>query len=173
MATRLNNPPATLDDSLHEGRIRDVLATAWPLPQRNRPVLLHGDFWPGNVLWKDRRIATGDTAGISGVISGVIDWEDAAVGDPQADLANARLELFWAFGEDAMYRFTDFYLSLAQIDTANLPYWDLYAALRPIAGIDEWGLGDLALRTMREQLGRFSEWAFDALAGGESGSGAS
>ena len=70
-----------------------LLEEVWPLSQQNRSVLLHGDFWPGNILWRD------------GQIVGVIDWEDAAFGDPLADIANTRLELLWAFGVEAMRQF--------------------------------------------------------------------
>jgi len=64
-----------------QARILRSLAPAWPPANQNKPVLLHGDFWPGNVLWKDGRIAA------------VIDWEDAALGDPLADLGY--LLSFW------------------------------------------------------------------------------
>lgn len=90
-----------------------------PLSQRNRSVLLHGDFWPGNTLWKDGRLVA------------VIDWEDAAIGDPLADVANARLELLWAFGIEAMAEFTRRYESSAtHVDFTDLPYWDLWADRR-------------------------------------------
>ena len=118
VAERIGERPEMVDEAFEEGRIRDVLEGVWPLPQGNASVLLHGDFWPGNILWRD------------GQIVGVIDWEDAALGDPLADIANSRLELLWAFGVEAMQRFTDHYQSLADIDFANLPYWELYAALR-------------------------------------------
>src|SRR5262249_7766747 len=68
------------DPSRDEAHIRAALEAAWPLPQLNPTALLHGDFWPGNLLWRD------------GALVGVIDWEDAALGDPLADLANSRLE---------------------------------------------------------------------------------
>ena len=131
--------PAVLDASLGEGRIRDALESAWPVPQANEPVLLHGDYWPGNVLWKDGRLVA------------VIDWEDAAIGDPLADLANTRLEFLWAFGADAMDAFTDHYRSLTAIDFANLSYWDLWAALRPCSKISEWGLDAATEQRMRER----------------------
>jgi len=82
-AGRLASRPERLDESLSEGRVRDALAAVGPPLRRNRDALLHGDFWPGNTLWKQGRLAA------------VIDWEDAALGDPLADLANARLELLW------------------------------------------------------------------------------
>lgn len=151
IAEKLANRPAELDDVLYEGQIRAALERVWPLTQRNRSVLLHGDFWPGNVLWKD------------GEIAAVIDWEDAAVGDPLADLANSRLEILWAFGVDAMQRFTDRYRSLTQLDYGNLPYWDLYAALHPITTMAGWGLDDDALQAMRDGHRWFTAQAFDAL----------
>ncbi len=118
--------PATLDESLQEGQIREVLEAAWPLPQRNPSALLHGDFWPGNLLWRD------------GQLVGIIDWEDAAIGDPLADVANSRLEVLWAFGVDAMRRFTEQYRALTSLDWTNLPYWDLCAALRHAAHAADW-----------------------------------
>ena len=62
----------------------------------------------------------------------VIDWEDAALGDPLADVANSRLEILWAFGIAAMIGCTRQYRSMTAVDFANLPYWDLCVALRRI-----------------------------------------
>jgi aminoglycoside phosphotransferase (APT) family kinase protein len=151
-AQQLSTRPAALDDSLDEGRIRDTLEAVWPLPQHNRSVLLHGDFWPGNILWRDRRLAA------------VIDWEDANVGDPLADLANSRLEIAWTFGGAAMELFTQQYLSLAAIDTSNLAYWDLYAALRPAFKIADWAADPAAEQRMRQEHRWFITQAFQTIA---------
>ncbi len=150
-AEKLRERPTILDESLEEGRIRDALEAVWPLSQRNTPVLLHGDFWPGNVLWKD------------GQLMAIIDWEDAAVGDPLADVANSRLEILWAFGIDAMQSFTHQYQSMTTIDFTHLPYWDLCAALRRVAQIAQWGLDDTTERTMRERHRWFVTQAFEKL----------
>ena len=117
-AERLRDRPASVDESLDEGHIRDVLEAVWSLPQRNPPALLHGDYWLGNLLWRD------------GQLVAVIDWEDAAIGDPLFDIANSRLELLWAFGSDAMQDFTRRYQAMTVVDFTDLPYWDLCAALR-------------------------------------------
>jgi len=145
--------PATLDHSLNEGRIRDALEAAAPVVQPNASVLLHGDYWPGNILWRDGRLVA------------VVDWEDARVGDPLADLANCRLELLWALGVEAMRQFTVRYRSATTIDVANLPYWDLCAALRPCSKLSEWGLDGETEARMRERHAMFIAQAFDALAG--------
>lgn len=129
VAAALETSPAQLDDTLDEGRIREVLAAAWPWAQRNAPALLHGDFWPGNLLWRDGRLVA------------VVDWEDAQVGDPLADLAVSRLDILWIYGADAMHTFTQHYQALAARDDADLPYWDLCAALRPAGRLHEWAAG--------------------------------
>ncbi|MCB0159169.1 MAG: phosphotransferase [Caldilineaceae bacterium] len=139
VSTRLGQTPAHVDVTLSEGEIRAALTPVWPLPSRHAPVLLHGDFWPGNVLWLDDSLA------------GVIDWEDAARGDPLADVANARLEILWAWGRAAMAAFTDHYLTAAPVDATHLPYWDLCAALRPAGKLSSWGLAAATAQTMRER----------------------
>ena len=143
--------PAQLDASLDEGRIRDALEAAWPLSGGNEPVLLHGDFWPGNLLWRD------------GALVAVLDWEDAHVGDPLADLADARLEYLWAFGRDAMREFTDRYRAATTVDFAHLPYWDLCAALRPCSKLSGWGLDAPIERRMRDRHAHFVAQALATL----------
>ncbi|MGH9106151.1 MAG: phosphotransferase family protein [Acidimicrobiales bacterium] len=56
-------------------------------------VFLHGDFHPGNVLWR------------RGVVSGIVDWQGACVGPSSRDVAHCRANLF-AFGLDVADRFT-------------------------------------------------------------------
>jgi aminoglycoside phosphotransferase (APT) family kinase protein len=150
-AQKLRARPANVDESLDEGLIRHTLEAVWPFPQRNTSVLLHGDFWPGNILWRD------------GQLVAVIDWEDAALGDPLADVANSRLEILWAFGLDAMQSFTHQYQSMTTIDFTHLPYWDLCAALRRVAQLAQWGLDDTTERTMRERHRWFVTQAFEKL----------
>jgi aminoglycoside phosphotransferase (APT) family kinase protein len=103
-----------------------VLERHWPPAASRGEVLLHGDFWPGNLLWRGDRLV------------GVIDWEDAARGDPLADVAITRLELLWLLGEHAMDAFTADYAASTDVDLGALPLWDLHAALRPAGRWDVW-----------------------------------
>jgi aminoglycoside phosphotransferase (APT) family kinase protein len=126
---RLGTRPQAPDDSVSETAIRAALTGSWPPPTLNYQRVLHGDYWPGNTLWRD------------GELVAVIDWEDAAFGEPLADVGNARLELAMAFGARAAREFTVQYrAAMPGVDVTALPYWDLYAALRPAGQIAGWGL---------------------------------
>jgi len=148
--TGLSARPETPDDSLSETRIRDALQQFGPPPVAASAVL-HGDFWPGNVLW------TG------GHLSAVIDWEDGALGDPLADVANARLELLFFLGPDAMHAFTDNYGRQTGSGLAHLAYWDLRAALRPCGRMSEWGLAADLESEMRQRHAQFVDAALARL----------
>jgi aminoglycoside phosphotransferase (APT) family kinase protein len=152
-----------VDPAWQVDRIRAALAAIGPAPQRTVTALLHGDYWPGNLLWRDGRLVA------------VIDWEDAAVGDPLIDLAIARLDLLWIFGRDAMDAFTARYRSLQPVDRAALPYRDLCAALRMarLAGTDlaawtaffqPYGRHDITAQSFRAHARWFVERAIDRLA---------
>jgi len=151
--------PTQLDAALNEAAVRARLRELWPWRQPNPEVLLHGDYWPGNLVWREGRLVA------------VIDWEDAAVGDPLADLAIARLDVLWAFGEDAMLSFTESYRSRTRIDWAVLPQWDLWAALRPMSRLALWAPAyataslsrpDISEATMQQGHQRFVEQALSA-----------
>lgn len=122
---------------------RAALEAIGRLEPRNAPTLLHGDFWPGNVLFGE------------GAIVAVIDWEDAAIGDPLCDLAGARVELAWRYGEAAMETFTEAYARRSALELGDLPVWELYVASAGAAHMGEWGLSPSTERRMRERGARF------------------
>ncbi|HYI01988.1 phosphotransferase, partial [Hyalangium sp.] len=75
-------------------------------------------------------------------IAAVIDWEDAAVGDPLSDLACSRVELMCAYGEAAMEAFTAHYLRARgqAVDSEELALWELLVSSAALALMDRWGL---------------------------------
>jgi aminoglycoside phosphotransferase (APT) family kinase protein len=161
---RVLQPPVTLDETLQEGRIRVALAAmnahqrlVQPAPN-HAASLLHGDFWPGNLLWQGDQLVA------------IIDWEDAEVGHALADVAVTRLDLLWLFGEKAMASFTATYHARSGRDLTNLPLWDLVAALRPAGRLAEYaadwpqlGRPDITETTLRAGHARFIEAALAAL----------
>ncbi len=144
-----DHPP---DETLQEPLILEVLNANWPLPQNNALTLLHGDYWPGNVLFKD------------GAITAIIDWEDVMLGDPIEDLAIARMEVMWMFGAEAMEAFTARYVDLRPgMDVSALPLWDLNAALRPTGQLSRWAMEDSRKETIRKGHEVFVKQAVEKL----------
>jgi aminoglycoside phosphotransferase (APT) family kinase protein len=115
----------------------------------NKAVLLHGDFWSGNILWQQ------------GQISGVVDWEDACLGDPLKDVSNCRAELYIAGQESTMHRFTEAYLALRRVDAWSLSFWDAWHASTILERLPEWGLEERALKDAQSRATRFQVWAME------------
>ena len=112
--------------------------------------LLHGDFWPGNVLWRH------------GDVAAIIDWEDAAVGDPLSDLACARLELACAAGNELAEQFTTAYFEATGFASDELALWDLYVATAALEFMDQWGLSPEELARRRSVTRRWQRRVLDA-----------
>ena len=109
-------PESTIDERMQESAIREAL-DGYVLRQENTPCLLHCDYWSGNLLWDD-----------DGLVA-VLDWEDFGVGDPMADVGNARAELAMQVDLSAVDAFTKRYLEYTSVEARDLPYWDLVSAL--------------------------------------------
>jgi len=123
----------------------DVLKAAfrlYPEIKKINPALVHIDYWPGNILWKDQRIVA------------VVDWEEAAYGDPAIDVAYARMEMCVLGFASAADRFLNIYEKLTGKQTANLLFWELAAAARPMYSPETWNIID-ALR--RDRFDQFVE----------------
>jgi aminoglycoside phosphotransferase (APT) family kinase protein len=98
----------------------------WPRRQYIQPGLVHIDYWPGNVLWDQ------------GQITAAVDWEEAAYGDPAIDVAYCRMELFLSGMGHATDAFLDAYETKAGRSAANLAFWELAAAARPMFHPEGW-----------------------------------
>lgn len=133
-------------------RIRNAMRHVAHRIKPNATVLLHGDFWPGNLLWQGDKL------------SGIIDWEDAMLGDPLGDLGKSRLEMLWALGEEAMQEYSAYYLALnPQLKASALPFWDLWGAAR-LPHFATFASDGGKVAAMRRQYDRFVQAAIDALA---------
>jgi aminoglycoside phosphotransferase (APT) family kinase protein len=82
--------------------------------------LVHGDYWSGNILWEH------------GVITGILDWEDAAWGDPGFDIAYCRMEMLIDGMDEAAATFLDTYQTITGNPVANLGLCELAVAVGPM-----------------------------------------
>ncbi len=149
-----DNPRTRLWHYLPEGPLRHRLEAAIASQATttvNTPSLLHGDFWPGNWLWHQGKLAA------------IIDWEDAALGDPLADIACARVELLCAYGSEAMDSFTRLYRSQSEIDWSELPLWEVYVSAAALATMSQWGLSPVVEAARRGATQRFIKRAVEDL----------
>lgn len=123
--------------------LREHLFRCTDSPYEGQPVLLHGDFWPGNLLWRDGRLMA------------ILDWEDAALGDPASDVATCRLELLWKYGSAAMERFTRAYARQRPLDARRLALWSIYVGSAAARFMGEWGLDPDREAEMRSKAHNF------------------
>ncbi len=147
---RLDDPlPALLDwrpDLFNHDDVRKRFAC-----YSGEPRLLHGDYWPGNVLWQDGRLVA------------VLDWEDAGLGDPLADVACARVELCCMRDAQTAAQFTAAYGACAPLDMARLVGWDLFVSTAALQYMDSWGLAADVLAVRRATTTAWQAQALQAL----------
>jgi aminoglycoside phosphotransferase (APT) family kinase protein len=106
-----------------------VWRTVYDLLPRLQPViptLVHTDYWRGNVLWE------------RGQISAVVDWEEAGCGDPGIDVGYCIVELVIMGMLDEAAEFLRVYETEMGHPVANLAFWQLAAAARPMYDIEGW-----------------------------------
>lgn len=97
---------------------RTVAAIQRHLPRASwRPVLIHGDFHPGNTLWRGGRL------------TGVVDWCASRLGPASYELAYCRADLALLLGRDAADRLTHHYTAITGTTPADLPVLDLVCGL--------------------------------------------
>ena len=120
--------------------------------------LVHGDLWQGNTMWS------------GGVLSGLVDWDAAGVGNSGIDLASLRIDAAILYGDGAADVVLEGWEREAGRAAEDVAYWDLVAALStpPDMGlwastIQEQGREDLAVEVMTERRDAFlraalAEW---------------
>lgn len=138
-----SDPLPEVFDFLPEGAewqpLRAHLRSLTDTGYRRAPALLHGDYWPHNLLWQNGKIAA------------ILDWEDAALGDPLSDVACSRLELRYKSGTAGMERFTEAYARHRPVDRQRLALWQVYVSAAAQRFMGNWGL-DAALEAHMRAL---------------------
>jgi len=127
-----NDPIPEIFDYLPQGSefeaLRQRLSKMENTAYEGSVALLHGDFWPGNLLWKQQHLV------------GILDWEDAAFGDPLSDVACTALELTYVAGVKGAERFVRAYRRLRPFDPSRFALWQIYVAAAGHHSMGGWGL---------------------------------
>lgn len=131
-AERLGELPGVFDgragsQELLGGPLAAEVRSRWPEIVGSPEVLTHGDYWSGNVVWRDGRL------------SGIVDWPSGARGPAGFDLGWCRLDLVLLFDE----RTADVFLAAyeAEIGEAvgDARLWDCWAVARSEDTVETWG----------------------------------
>lgn len=98
-----------------------------------RPVLTHGDFHPGNTLWRHGRL------------TGIADWSETRLGPASGELAHCRADVALLLGYAAADRLTHHYAAITGATPTDLPTFDL------VWGLDAFRKRVRILRAHRHQ----------------------
>ena len=156
-AGRTRQLPSVLDgrgsDRLLEGPLAPRVRSRWTEVTTAPEVLLHTDFWSGNVVARD------------GVVTGVVDWSGAARGPRGYDVGWCRLDLVLLFDLTA----ADAFLAGYGTGVGDVQLWDSWALARSHTDVETWepnyaslGRPDLTPGELRR---RHDQWTDQLLAG--------
>jgi aminoglycoside phosphotransferase (APT) family kinase protein len=116
----------------------------------HREVLVHGDCWQGNMMWRGE------------VFVGFVDWESAGRGPAGIDLGYLRMDVAVQFGPERVDAVLAGWLDADGPPVADLAYWDVLAGLCTPADLRDWvpvlaaaGRGDLDAGTVSARRDRF------------------
>nr|WP_167217841.1 aminoglycoside phosphotransferase family protein [Kribbella shirazensis] len=111
----------------------DQVVIAHGLPTEE-PVYLHGDVWPGNLVWNN------------GGVAALIDWKTAGVGASGVDLSELRKQVAITFGPDAPAHVLSGWQQATGRRAEHVAYWDAVAALNTPTTLTDWGTTNATAR---------------------------
>ena len=142
--------PASFEPYRCGGRLGPAFAEWRGRIDHLAPVLCHGDYWAGNTLW------------VRGRLSGTVDWDEARIEEPGADVGYCRMDLAVEFGHEAAGIFLSEYETAAGQRIPQPFFWDLVALIRSIPyspawvqGLHELGRPDITVEALTERLDEF------------------
>lgn len=95
--------------------------------------LTHGDYWSGNVVWRDGRL------------TGIVDWEGGARGPRGFDLGWCRLDLVLLFDEQIADEFLSGYEAATGKQVGEIRLWDCWAVAQSDHAVGSWAPNYLPL----------------------------
>jgi aminoglycoside phosphotransferase (APT) family kinase protein len=134
-----------------EGPCAPGIRSSWSQITAAPQVLTHGDYWSGNVVWRD------------GELVGVVDWTGAARGARGYDVGWCRLDLYLLFDERLADVFLAAYEDATGHQVEDMALWDGWALARSHGIVDSWdanyrplGRADLDAGELRRRHARWT-----------------
>jgi aminoglycoside phosphotransferase (APT) family kinase protein len=109
-----------------DGSVATRVRSAWSQVTASPEVLTHGDYWSGNVVWRE------------GVLSGVVDWSGATRGPRGFDVGWCRLDLYLLFDERVADVFLLAYEDATGHRVGDMALWDGWAVARSHTFVETW-----------------------------------
>ena len=153
---RLAELPSVFDDrggsqELLAGPLAAEVRSRWSQITASPEVLTHGDYWSGNVVWRD------------GKLTGIVDWSAGSRGPRGFDLGWCRLDLVLLFDERIAGEFLAAYEAAAGQAVGEMRLWDRWAAARAEDTVASWapnylplGRADLDEDELRRRHGQWT-----------------
>lgn len=154
-AERLAELPSVFDrrggsEELLAGPLEAEVQARWSEVVGSPAVLTHGDYWSGNVVWRDDKL------------TGIVDWSGGSRGPRGYDLGWCRLDLVLLFEEQVADDFLAAYEAKAGHAVDEIRLWDCWAAARSYDAVGSWvpnylplGRADLTEDELRR---RHAQW---------------
>ncbi|HVQ59660.1 MAG TPA: aminoglycoside phosphotransferase family protein [Solirubrobacterales bacterium] len=113
-------------EGILDGPLAAEVRSRWSELVASPEVLTHGDYWSGNVVWKDGRL------------TGIVDWSGGSRGPRGFDLGWCRLDLVLLFDERIADDFLAAYEEGSSQEVGDMRLWDCWAAARSDNGVASW-----------------------------------
>jgi len=131
-ADRLTAMQSTFDcrggsQELLDGPLATEVRSRWRQITGAPEVLSHGDYWSGNVVWRDQ------------TLTGVVDWSGGGRGPRGFDVGWCRLDLVLLLGERIADVFLGAYEAAIGQSLKEIDLWDAWAVARSDDGVETWG----------------------------------
>jgi aminoglycoside phosphotransferase (APT) family kinase protein len=108
------------------GPLAAEVRSRWPEVVTSPEVLTHGDYWSGNVVWRDERL------------TGIVDWSGATRGPRGCDLGWCRLDLVLLFDEQIADDFFAAYEAATGQAVGEMRLWDCWTVARSDDAVGSW-----------------------------------
>jgi aminoglycoside phosphotransferase (APT) family kinase protein len=154
---RLTELPSVFDgrggsEEILAGPLEAEVRSRWPEIVASPQVLCHCDYWSGNVVWRDGKLA------------GIVDWSSGSRGPRGFDLGWCRLDLVLLFDEQIADELLAAYEEENGRAVSEIRLWDRWAAARSHDEVVSWvpnylplGRADLDEDELRRRHGQWTD----------------